>query len=106
MQINKCSMKKYDPEVIIDSLSLFSVCCTVLVTGKRRAHFSRHLQKKGTFLFTGKRRAHFGAVFLRPEGNHPMSTPWRSVCKECQGTIVSADGTLTEIVGLRGSTHI
>ena len=24
MQINKCSMKKYDPEVIIDSLSLFS----------------------------------------------------------------------------------
>ena len=39
MQINKCSMKKYDPEVIIDSLSLFSVCCTVLVTGKRRAHF-------------------------------------------------------------------
>lgn len=35
-----------------------------------------------------------------------MSTPWRSVCKECQGTIVSADGTLTEIVGLRGSTHI
>ena len=62
MQINKCSMKKYDPEVIIDSLSLFSVCCTVLVTGKRRAHFSRHLQKKGTFLFTGKRRAHFSSL--------------------------------------------
>ena len=39
MQINKCSMKKYDPEVIIDSLSLFSVCCTV----------SRHWQKKGLF---------------------------------------------------------
>lgn len=46
MQINKCSMKKYDPEVIIDSLSLFSVCCTVLVTGKRRAHFSS-LAKEG-----------------------------------------------------------
>lgn len=96
MQINKCSMKKYDPEVIIDSLSLFSVCCTVLVIDKRRAHFSRHWQKKGLFR----------SYFKRPEGNHPMSTPWRSVCKECQGTIVSADGTLTEIVGLRGSTHI
>ena len=26
-----------------------------------------------------------------------MSRPWRSVCRTCQGTIVSADGTLTEI---------
>lgn len=96
MQINKCSMKKYDPEVIIDSLSLFSVCCTV----------SRHWQKKGTFFSSLAKEGAISGLFKRPEGNHPMSAPWRSVCKECQGTIVSADGTLTEIVELRSSSHI
>ena len=40
MQINKCSMKKYDPEVIINSLSLFSVCSMKLFGfDKRRAYF-------------------------------------------------------------------
>lgn len=71
MQINKCSMKKYDPEVIIDSLSLFSVCCTVLFTGKRRAHFSPLAKEGHIFLATDKRRAHFGAVLYAQKGIIP-----------------------------------
>ena len=72
MQINKCSMKKYDPEVIIDSLSLFSVCCTVLVTGKRRVHFSRHWQKKGTFFSPLAKEGAISELFYTPrrESSH------------------------------------